>query len=154
MATVMISGNAWDHNDAPVPAELRPELWFRPREAGRRHGLQTNREVRATLADSGWFSVALESDVVYVPFMRWLLDRYQQDETVPNRSMGYCEWRMFTAVADGLIDEQPSGHTGDDLWWVSLDPPPAGFDGFWLHTDPTVTSKDLDPTLGDIERVY
>lgn len=156
MATVTITGQAWDHNDQPVDASLQPELWFRPMEPGRRHGLQTHREVKAVLtASSGAFSVPLERDVDYVPVMRWLTDPSQANESMPNRARAYCEWPAFTAVTSGLIDVQPpAGGGATDLWWVSLDAPPPRFVGFWLVSDPSITPSHTGATLGDVRRVY
>src|SRR5690606_2362174 len=73
MALVTITGNAWDHNRAVVPSTLRPQLGFRPLKTSMAAGLMTDREVWASSfsASSGSFSVSLEQDVSYVPFMRW-----------------------------------------------------------------------------------
>lgn len=107
MSRVTITGNAWDHNQAPVPANLQPELWFRPIATSLAHGLLTNREVKAALQSSGAFTVQLESHthIRYVPVLRWLSDPSQAGEDIENRAYGYNEWRIIHPGRGGDISE-------------------------------------------------
>jgi hypothetical protein len=154
MATVTITDNAWDHNETPVDSILRPELWFRPKSPSTLNGLMTHREVKASLTlSTGAFTVSLEQDVEYTPVMRWLPDA-SDPAPLTNQSSMYCEWLPFTATIDGPIAVQPGPGAGirGDVWWVSLSPPPPGFIGIWLKSDPSVTSDDTDPVIGDFGR--
>lgn len=108
MAQVTITYNAWDHNREVVPANLQPEVWFRPLGTSLANGLMTAREVKGTLnASTGVGSVSLESapGLMYVPEMRWLVDESQASESEPNRARGYCEWEAFFPADGGPISE-------------------------------------------------
>ncbi len=155
MPVVTITGNAWDHNEIVVPSALRPQLGFRPLRTGRASGLQTDREVWATLnLTTGAFSVKLEQGVDFIPFMRWLTDETQLNEMVMNRAFGYCQWRAITAYSSGDIDDQPNADgKSTDVWWVSRANPPTGFKGMWLYSDSSVTYNDLAEAIGDVRLV-
>lgn len=107
MSKVTVSGNAWDHNLVAVPANLQPQLYFRPVATSMAHGLLTSREVKATLQSSGQFTVQLDSHpgIFYVPVMEWLLDASQADELVQNRALSRCEWTAFYPGRGGDISE-------------------------------------------------
>lgn len=109
MATVLVTYNAWDHNRVVVPANLQPEVWFRPLKASLASGMMTAREVKGSLSASGSGQVTLETapELLYVPVMRWLSDPSQADETPDNRAYGYCEWDPVYPAAGGPIDQLP-----------------------------------------------
>lgn len=137
MATVTVTGNAWDHTGNPIPAGLHPQLWFRPEGHDISGGsLLAGVEAKATLnSASGAFTVELVAEpwIRYRPVLRWLLNPSE-----PNMAMwawGYAEWSW-------TFNPYPSGGTignlaGPNLTTysvlVSLDPPPAGYKGWYLN---------------------
>lgn len=111
MATVVVTYNAWDHARKVIPANLQPEIWFRPVGTSYAAGLMSSREVQGTLnASTGAGSVQLESvlGITYVPVLRWLSDPSQAGEGMENRSRGYDEWTPFYPGAGGPIDQLPT----------------------------------------------
>lgn len=131
MALVTITGNVQDHNREPVPEELQPELWFRPRRAGYVNGLSTAREVKATLFSGGGFAVEVESapGVYYVPVVRWLSDPSQADEDIQNRAYGYNEWDPVWPADGGPISGLPRDPIQIDGVWYGYGPPPEYLSG-------------------------
>lgn len=94
MALVTITGNAWDHSRAPIPASLQPRLWFRPIAAHISGSLLAGVEVQATLtASTGAFTVKVESGpgLKYRVSMDWLVPG-QETEPPENRARSYVEW--------------------------------------------------------------
>lgn len=115
MPVVTITGNAWTHQGAPIPAAKHPELWFRPKaQAWGSDGLLVAVEAQATLNNStGAFSVELVSEpgVYYQPVMRWLVN-----ETHPTEQWAYeyAEWPFLFTPGEGgpigdLINNFPPG---------------------------------------------
>lgn len=147
MAQVTVSGNLWDHTGAPIPAERRPELFFRPRQSSIvDSGLLAGVEARASLnASTGAFTVRLEAHpgLRYDMYARWLVD---PAERLPER------WVFRSARWDVGVDPYPIGGSMRDLVaqnaghalmvLVQLDEPPAGYTGLWLHAAP---GEDSDP---------
>lgn len=105
-----ITYNAWDHAQKVIPADLKPEIWFRPIGTSYAAGLMSSREVKGSLDPAtGAGSVKLESvpGITYVPVLRWLSDPSQDAETPQNRARGYDEWTPFYPGAGGPIDQLP-----------------------------------------------
>lgn len=137
MSTVTVTGNAWTHTGAPIPAANLPELWFRPlADSSSGDSLLVGVEVRATLnLATGSFSVQLVSEpwLRYVPQLRWVVN---PSEPVPEAwSWQYAEW-------DWTVTPYPVGGpigslTDRDLSiysvLVSLSPPPPGYRGWYLN---------------------
>lgn len=157
MATVVVTGNAWDHTGSPIDAALFPQLWFRP-EGHDVSGasLLAGVEAQATLDPvTGAFTVQLVAEpwIRYKPVLRWLLN---PDE--PNMQMwawGYAEWAWsFNPFPTG-------GDIGDlggpDLTTynvlVGLTYPP-GYRGWWLYSPAEGEEMPLDdPNIGDLRIV-
>lgn len=126
MALVTITGKAWEHGYRTVPADLQPELWFRPLSTSYARGLRSSREVRAALdSDTGDFEVELESQpgLLYVPVLRWLTDRSQATESVDNRARGYDEWEPFWPGNGGDISNMDPWGGRWGLFFGYGDPP-------------------------------
>lgn len=148
MALVTITYNAWDHNREVVPANLQPEVWFRPLKTSLISGMMSAREVKGTLNTStgaGQVKLETSADLLYVPVMRWLSDPSQANEQVENRSYGYCEWEPIYPAAGGSISELP-GVVKFSAFYYGLGGPPwtlrnrndvvyidisGGDDGYW-----------------------
>lgn len=158
MATVTVTGNAWDHTGSPIPAGLRPELWFRPLGHDVASGsLLAGVEVKSTLnTATGAFTVKLVAEpwIRYRPVLRWLLN---PDE--PNMQMwawGYAEWSWtFNPFPNG---GKISDLGGPDLSayhvFVSLNTPPAGYKGWWLYSPAQGQTMPLDdPLIGELRMV-
>jgi hypothetical protein len=140
-----ISGDLWTHEGVPFPADLNPELWFRPERPGVTSGaLLAGVEVQATVNwSNGRFTVDLVAypGIRYQPFMRWLVN---PQETDPEKwAFGYAEWPFTIDPNNGgnigtLIPVQQIG-----LMWIGPTPPPPGANGSWptgtrwLVTDPS-----------------
>lgn len=95
MALVTVTGNVWDHSQAPIPADQQPRLWFRPDKSRIGKGLQADVETRANLtAGSGAFTVQLESlpNISYTPVLDYLVESGGLPE---NRARGYIEFPPF-----------------------------------------------------------
>ena len=134
---VIVTGNAWDHTGAPVPAMYMPELWFRPV----RNDISGNALLAAVEAKSdldlttGAFTVQLVAEpwLRYVPELRWITN---PSEPLPqNWAWRYAEW-------DWTINPYPSGGPIGELAskdlttysvLVSLNPPPPGYVGWYLN---------------------
>lgn len=103
MSKVTITGNAWDGDLDPVPAENEPELWFRPLATSTARGLLTDREIPADTFNlaSGAFTVRIESQpgLMYTPILRWL----KNPEDPNNRARGKTEWEPFYPAEGGDI---------------------------------------------------
>lgn len=127
MATVTVTYNAWDHNAQIIPANLQPQVGFRPLSTSQARGLMTNREVWGSgpIGPSGTGSVELESapDLMYVPFMRWLIDASQISESVQNRAYGYCEWDPIYPADGGPISGLPGVVKLSGIWYGFGAPP-------------------------------
>lgn len=158
MSIVTVTGNAWDHTGAPIPAALRPELWFRPaRDDVSGSALLAGVEAKATLdLVTGGFTVQLVAEpwLRYKPVLRWLIN---PSEVRPERwAFGYAEW-------DWSINPYPNGGPvggldGPDLSvyevFVSLYAPPAGFRGWWLYSPAQGQAMPLDdPLIGELRKV-
>lgn len=154
MALVTVTGNAWDHTGKPIPAEQRPELWFRPRRADvAGDALLAGVEVRADLdTATGAFSVRLEAmpGIEYRPVLRWLIDPSQ---TTEKWAYGYAEWPHLIAPYPGggaIGDLLQPDKLGELVVYVSRTPPPPAFNGLWLHAgigDPNDVNQSGTGTL-------
>lgn len=158
MVTVTVTGNAWDHTGNPLPAELRPELWFRPRESATAgNALVAGVEAKANLnLVTGAFTVELVSapGIKYTPFLRWLLNPHETNTEL--WAFGYAEWQFW-------ITPYPVGGPIGDLTdvdltafnvLVSLDLPPAGYRGWWLYSPAQGQTMPLDdPLIGELRMV-
>ncbi|MDR6867539.1 hypothetical protein J2Y69_002143 [Microbacterium resistens] len=102
MSTVQVYGNAWTFAGVPIPPEMHPELWFRPKTEGiGSSGLLVAVEVKANLQADGAFTVQLEADtsVYYQPVLRWLIDPTVQ---LPERwDWQYAEWDFLVVPGNG-----------------------------------------------------
>lgn len=157
MPVVTVTGNAWDHTGGPLPASIVPELWFRPKGAVVTDGaLLTPREVKANLdLATGAFTVDLVagSGVLYTPVLSWLLN---PDASTPQeQARGWAEWN-FT------INPYPNGGPIEQLAntdltiftvLVSLDPPPAGYKGWYLNAGPGDPNDPSQSGTGVLEIV-
>lgn len=158
MAVVTVTGNAWDHTGSPIPANLHPQLWFRPERHDVAAGsLLAGVEAQATLnGATGAFTVQLVAEpwIRYKPVLRWLLNPNE-----PNMQMwawGYAEWSW-------AFNPYPAGGSISDLGgpdltaysvFVSLDPPPAGYRGWWLYSPAQGQEMPLDdPLIGELRMV-
>ena len=157
MAIVTVTGNAWDHTGTPIPAEQRPELWFRPRRADvAGDALLAGVEVRAELnTATGAFTVQLEATpgIEYLPVLRWLIDPSQP---VERWAHGYAEWPkpIVPYPVGGTIGELlPADGVGDLTVYVSLTPPPDKFNGLWLHAGPGDPDDPAESGTGMLRRV-
>lgn len=126
MALVTVTYNAWDANREVIPANLVPEVWFRPIATSRDNGLLTDREVKGTLnPTTGAGSVQLESlpGLLYVPSVRWLVDPDQQNESEQNRARGRSEWEPIFPGDGGPISTLPGVVKLSGIWYGYGAPP-------------------------------
>lgn len=157
MGVVTVTGNAWDHTGAPIPASNFPELWFRPLGHDISAGsLLVGVEAKANLnLATGAFTVDLMAEpwIRYRPVLRWLVNPLE-----PNPEMwswGYAEW-------DWTFNPFPSGGPISDLdvpdlsifsILVGLTYPP-GYKGWWLYSPAEGEEMPLDdPDIGDLKIV-
>lgn len=158
MAIVTVTGNAWTHRGEPIPANRKPELWFRPRrESLNGDSLLTATDVRADLnATTGAFQVKLEAGpaLLYRPWMRWLTNPHERD--TDKWAFGFSEWPFdinpypIGGDLSHLVKVEPSTLTV----LVSLNPPPPGFTGWWLHSGPGDPDDTAQSGTGELRRVY
>lgn len=134
---VPIFSNAWQNTGQPLPASIRPQLWYRPVRASLDEStLLAGVEVQATIDMSTGAAVAqvvASPGLRYRPLLRWLTNPL---EPKPERwAWGEAEWG-FT------VDPWPNGGRLEDLvgaddlgapWIVSLTPPPAAYRGLYLN---------------------
>lgn len=158
MATVTVTGNAWDHTGSPISAALHPELWFRPSQSNvAGNDLVAGVEAKATLnLTTGAFSVVLVSapGIKYTPFMRWLINPEENDPA--KWAFGYAEWRF--QIAPYPVGGPIGTLTDVDLTafnvLVTLDTPPAGYRGWWLYSPAQGQEMPLDdPLIGELRMV-
>lgn len=158
MATVTVTGNAWDHTGAPIPGALHPELWFRPQGSSvAGDALVAGVEAKAALnLATGAFTVQLVSapGIRYQPFLRWLINPTEQDPDL--WAFKYADWQFW--VTPYPIGGPIGNLTDVDLTafnvLVSLDPPPPGYRGWWLYSPATGQVMPLDdPLIGELRMV-
>ena len=128
MALVQITGNAWDHQGQPIPANRAPELFFVPRAHGfGGSALLVGGEAKATLNTStGAFTVEVESQpgLLYQPRMRWLLN---PDGPDPDQwRFGTAEWPFLIAPGEGGLITDLIGVFPPGTILVGIGPPPVG----------------------------
>lgn len=144
MAKVRVTGNAWDHSQKVIPAELQPRLFARPlgdRIAG---SLLVGVESQATLnPTTGAFSVDVESGLDYRMFMDWLVPG-QESEPPALRARAYAEWATFNAGGGGDIGALITSGLAGNIF-AGLTPPPTSFSGTWI---------DLSDVTADGALVY
>ena len=137
MTTVTITGNAWTHAGTPIPAEMHPELWFRPlANALGADGLLAGVEVQAALAADGSFSVQLESElgVYYRPFMRWVTNPSEQDPA--NWAYRYAEWDFLVVPGEGGTISDLINHFPPGAIIAAFGPPLSGVTNVaWIDLD-------------------
>jgi len=155
---VSVTGNAWSHAGSPIPAERRPELWFRPnRNNLSESALLAAVDVKATLdPGTGRFVAVLESApaVLYRPWMRWLVN---PDERDPERwAFGYAEWpfEINPYPVGGPIDELARVDLSTITVYVGLDAPPEGYRGWWLHAAAGDPDNVTSSGTGELRSVY
>lgn len=127
MPLVTVTGNAWDHSGAVIPATLQPELWFVPDQShASGNALLAGVETKATLsATTGAFTVDLWSDgdegkIRYRPQMRHLTDPSMADWDIEKRVRGYVEWPFWVYPgAGGPIGDLIEVIVGVGLVWCS-----------------------------------
>lgn len=132
MAKVRITGNAWDHSSAVIPAQQQPRLWARPADDHIAGALLVGAESRATLnPTTGAFFVDVESGLNYQMVMDWLLPG-EESEAPSKRSRDYAEWPIFNSAGGGPISSLfPPRPTGTIV--AELGPPPPGAEGIvWI----------------------
>lgn len=156
MALVTVRGNLWDHMGQAIPAELRPELLFRPEQSNvAGTGALAGVEARASLNQTtGAFTIKLEGafGVRYRMVARWLVDPTESRE---RWAWQYTEWAR-------LIEPYPNGGDLGELvvnergpWsvLVQLDDPPADYTGWWLHSAPGDENNPDASGTGMLRRV-
>ena len=137
MALVTVTGNAWDHTGAPIPAENHPELWFRPLGHDVSGGaLLAGVEAQAALSPlTGAFTVALVAEpwIRYRPVLRWLIN--PAEPNMEKWAWGYAEWNWtFNPYpGGGSISDLDGPDLSAHSVLVSLDPPPPGYRGWYLN---------------------
>lgn len=136
MSIVTVTGNAWDHTGAPIPARYMPELWFRPLGNNiSEHSLLAGIEAKAVLDQAtGSFMATLVAEpwLRYVPVLRWITN---PSEPLPeNWSWQYAEWNwsINPHPAGGPISSLTSQDLSIYSVLVSLSPPPPGYTGWYL----------------------
>ena len=115
-----VTNTPWDHTRLVGPAAQAPEVWFRPLRSSLVNGLMTDKAVKGTLNPAtGAGEVQLESapDLMYVPEMRWLLDR-----SVPD-AHDYCEWDAVHPGNGGPIHALPGVVKLNGIWYGFGAPP-------------------------------
>ena len=158
MALVAVTGNVHDNGGVTIPAELSPELWFRPKEASiSTGGLLVGVEVQAALnLSTGAFTVTLDNSITYVAFLRWLLN---PSETLPERrSCVYARWdhEISPGLGGSIENLLPEEFRPEGAYYFGAlsDPPPPGFRGWWeVQPEPGREDSD-DPFIGDVRMVY
>lgn len=125
MALVDVTGNAWSFGRRPIPASMRPELWFRPVRADvGPGGLFSGVEVQASLtAATGAFTVKLEHDFEFQIVQRWVTN---PSEPLPqNWVWEYSQWHFtFFPGAGGRIDDLVKNFRVGTIR-AALGPPPS-----------------------------
>lgn len=137
-----VTYNAWDHAQEVIPANLQPEVWFRPVGTSYAAGLMSSREVKGSLdPETGAGSVRLESvlGITYTPVLRWLTDPSQDAETPQNRSRGYDEWTPFYPGDGGPIDQLPAVSPHVSGIFYGFGSPPA-----WVRALSTAVYLDIN----------
>lgn len=156
MALVTVTGNAWDHTGAPVPAVYRPELWFRPERADVIDDtLATPTEVKALMNAAGQFTVQLMSapGVRYRPVLRWLVN---PDEPLMEKwAYGYARWDWAvhpypTGGPIGDIVDRPDLTAFSVLVALTL---PPGYKGWWLNAGPGDPDNPAETGTGTLSIV-
>lgn len=124
MAVVDVTGGVWTFMHQAIPAENRPELWFRPVQAEVGAGdLFSFVEVKANLT-GGNFTAKLESDFEVRPVIRWITN---PSEPLPqNWQWQEHEWPFtFIPGGGGRIDDLMNNFRPGTIR-AELGPPPAG----------------------------
>lgn len=125
MPLVTVTYKAWDHNREVIPASAQPRVGFRPLSTSFAGALMSDREIWGSLnTTTGSGSVELESsaELLYVPFMDWLIDDGADEPT--NRAREFCEWDPFFPGPGGPIDQLPGkGNALSGTWYGLGDPP-------------------------------
>lgn len=153
MALVTVTGYVQNHSNV-VLSGRGARLWFRPQKPIIGDlGLQTASQwSRAKLNDTtGRFTVELDNSpgVFYTPHLE-----YRMDPDDPE-SKNFDEWnlKIFPGPTGGDIrDLSPSDLT---IWTVlvSVDDPPAGYIGWWLHSGPGDPDDEEVSGSGQLRRV-
>lgn len=154
MPTVIVTGNVYDHSDkALIGREV--ELWFRPNRPNVAGGaLLSAKRVKAFVhPDTGAFNVELDNTpgIFYIAEVRYLTDPSDPE------LQGYDEWThmpLFPGPVGGNIsDLAPAGDMSIYTVLVSLNDPPAGYRGWWLHAGPGDPDNLAETGTGELRMV-
>ena len=158
MALVPVRGNLTDHLGKLIPADLQPEVYFRPEKPGVVNGSALlGVEVKADLnTATGTFTANLQAapHLGYRLVARWLVV-----SSLERWSWQYAEWPdlYYPYPNGGVISapapaaEKPTVVSVPVL--VQLADPPAGFKGYWLHSAPGDENNPGASGTGMLRRV-
>lgn len=151
MATaVPVTGEITDPGGYSL-TEFDVTLKFMLSGAGESNGLVSTRPIDAPVTGKR-FAVNLVPTDEITP-ARW----YTVLAEWRNASGNYTQitlWeRFYVPSGGGDISTFPNRPLSADSVWVSLDPPPAGFRGWWLQSKPGNPAMGTDTGSGDFWRV-
>lgn len=154
MAVVPVYGYVKDFAGVPISG-VSLRLWFRPNGPTVGDlGLQpASRWVRASLTDAnGYFVAQLDNSpgVFYIPVIEYL-----SSGSHPN-AFGFEEWpqvKVFPGPTGGGITDLAPGDLTIHTVLVSVEEPPVGYTGWWLHSGPGDPDDEEETGTGELRRV-
>lgn len=154
MAVVPVTGFVTDFAGDAISG-VQARLFFRANKPVLGDlGLQVRaRWVEATLSDpTGYFTVYLDNTpgVFYTPVLQYL-----NDGTAPDPS-GFEEWinvRVFPGPVGGPITSLIAADLTIYTVLVSVDDPPVGYTGWWLHAGVGDPDDEEETGTGELRRV-
>lgn len=151
MATaVQVTGEITDPGGFSL-TEYDVTLKFILSGAGESDGLVSTRPIEAALS---WkrFSVNLVPTDDMVP-SRWYTVIAEWRNPDGNYTQVTIWEKLFVPSGGGDISTFPNRPLASDAVWVSLNPPPSGFKGWWLESKPGNPAMGTDTGSGDFWRV-
>lgn len=154
MAVVPVTGTLTDAAGVTLTSQS-PVLKFYLSQGAYAPNLVATRPVEVPVGAGGAFTAQLhESDELapagfYTVVAEWLAPGGEVHRSTV--------WeKLFVPLGGGDISTFPNVPRTAADWWVGLEdnPPPAGFRGWWLVSDPSVTPEDEEAAIGDVRRVY